>query len=759
MPREKNKAARIIVPLVAFAAGIAVVLGVLTSGQPKNQNPPAAAEQPGEQAAAVEQTPERAPAETSGETPAAEPNDGEPAGEPATSPAGQSDTAPIESTTREDAATQRATVQFIPGLRARPIDPELDAPFRFIGGGDPDTEYELRIDFTPLGAGIEGITLTHEYTSVGERYRALRLDEPGERYVLQQRRFSERSRYTVASLAAHTLEINGQAVGVFSGDGAPIWRQTDASDASATFETIIENGDGEPVVRIVKSYSIRTGFYEVRLEQRVENLTDIPLDIRLYQYGPVDLPADDEGYGGDKRRVRFGTLRPRSEDPQQRFVESSKDPVSRNALIKKIKKNGAQRIWPTEEATENNLSLAWAALSNRYFAFAVHAPISIEAAQSGAQLDRVFRDAETIWGTLLWADTPEETLVLELHSPTFRIDPGQSADLSLGAYAGPKWAEPLRDDPVTSAVGLAELVIFNFGGPCAFCTFQPLAKLLLWFLDTLHDHVVFDWAVAIMILVFCVRLILHPVTKKSQISLQRFSKQMQALAPKQKKLQEKYKDDPKRLQQEMAQLMREEGVNFTGALGCLPMFLQTPVWIALYAMLFFAYELRHEAAFYGVFQSFTGGAWTFLGDLSAPDAFIDFGTGLFSIPLMGEISSFNILPFLLGAVFFVQQKYLTPPPSAAMTPEQQSQQKMIRVMMVVMFPVIMYNAPSGLALYFVTNSSLGILESRHIRAHIDQMDLQPKPKPAARKKVANTASPFAKQRPDAPKYKSRNKKR
>ena len=78
-----------------------------------------------------------------------------------------------------------------------------------------------------------------------------------------------------------------------------------------------------------------------------------------------------------------------------------------------------------------------------------------------------------------------------------------------------------------------------------------------------------------------------------------------------------------------------------------------------------------------------------------------------------------------------------------MTPEQQQQQKIMKVMMVVLFPFMLYNAPSGLTIYFITNSTLGILESRWIRAHIDKSDLEPKkPRPTGgRKKVKNVAPP------------------
>jgi len=206
-------------------------------------------------------------------------------------------------------------------------------------------------------------------------------------------------------------------------------------------------------------------------------------------------------------------------------------------------------------------------------------------------------------------------------------------------------------------------------------------------------------------------------------------------------------------------------VNYAGMLGCLPMFLQMPIWVALYAMLYFSFDLRHEAAFFGVFQTVSGGSWSFLADLSSADHFIDFGTVLFSLPLFGSVSGFNLLPILLGVVFFLQQKYLTPPPSPNMTPEQLQQQKIMKVMMVVMFPVLMYNAPSGLSLYFITNSTLGILESRYIRSHVDKEDLEPAKGDAigpaqrammgqpSRKKVKNQApaNPFGKKRSEKPK--------
>jgi YidC/Oxa1 family membrane protein insertase len=262
------------------------------------------------------------------------------------------------------------------------------------------------------------------------------------------------------------------------------------------------------------------------------------------------------------------------------------------------------------------------------------------------------------------------------------------------------------------------------GGCCSWCTFAWLADALLWFLSFIHDYVVFDWGFAIIALVIVVRLILHPVQKKSQIAMQRFSRAMTAMKPELDALQKKFKEDPARMQQEQMRLFREKGVSPAGCLGgMLPMFAQMPIWMALYAVLFFAFDLRQEPAFFGFFQNF--GGWPFLADLSAQDNFYRFpapiNLWLFSL------SAINLLPVLMGIVFYFQQKYMSPPITPNMSEEQIQQQKIMKWMMVIMFPIMTYIAPSGLTLYILTSTCIGIIESRIIKKQIDAMDLTAKP--------------------------------
>jgi YidC/Oxa1 family membrane protein insertase len=239
---------------------------------------------------------------------------------------------------------------------------------------------------------------------------------------------------------------------------------------------------------------------------------------------------------------------------------------------------------------------------------------------------------------------------------------------------------------------------------------------------------VWDWGIAIIILVITIRLLLHPITKRAQINMMKMSKGMQAIQPELEKLKKKYKDDKQTLQVEMTKLYREKGVNPLGFLGCLPMFLQMPIWVALYAMLYYAIELRHEPAFYGVFQAISGGHWHFLESLSEPDQFIRLFDNVDPFPLLFitfDYSSINILPLLMGVVFFINMKFTTPPPPENESDEQKQmrrQQQMIMKIMPFLMPFFLYSAPSGLTLYICASTGAGILDSYLVRKHIREQE-------------------------------------
>lgn len=645
------------------------------------------------------------------------------------------------------------------------------------GGTSPGYEMELR--FSPVGAGVSELVLANHFEHAGAQQHE----------VLQ--RFLKSAASPIADVgitpfAAFAVYINGERVDLALNAADPTktyWTQL----APGEFEATIVDGEGTPVAKVVRQYRLPVGSYEFTIEQRVENLTAAPLNVKFEQLGPADPPMGPLRYGGDTRRLRFGYMLPAAQDPSRttladEFMITHYQLLEGANLSTPLPTWQGKVMWPNDKSIKNNYELVFAGMTSRYFAVTLQRPAQVQntvaapstppappataapgpgtpgalgagapATPTAGTPDKRLDSIETVerfvvpngnpakvdfmTGVMNFAlgrqRQPAGYAVLRTLSPAATVEPGKSADFSISVYAGPIDTDTIKNEPAAASIGLRSLVAYTFGGPCAFCTFQTLTHLLLLFLETLRNYLTFDWALAIMLLVVCVRTILHPVTRWSQINMLRFGKQMQRVGPKMKALQEKYKGDTQRLREEMARLHSEEGISYAGALGCLPMFLQTPVWIALSAMLFFAFELRHQPAFFGLFQKINGGNWMFLGDLAEPDSLISFGRSI-PIPLlsgfMGPVNSLNILPIIMGVLFYVQQKYMSPPQApGTMSPEMEQQLKIQKVLMVVMFPVFMYNAPSGLALYFLTNSTLGILESKWIRSHVDKSELERKP--------------------------------
>ena len=207
----------------------------------------------------------------------------------------------------------------------------------------------------------------------------------------------------------------------------------------------------------------------------------------------------------------------------------------------------------------------------------------------------------------------------------------------------------------------------------------PIFKLLLWLFQAIGN-----FGLAIIGLTLIVRLLMFPIADKQFRSMAG----MRKVQPKMKALQERFKDDKPRLQQEMLKLYQEEKIN--PAAGCLPIVLQIPIFYALYKVLMVAVEMRH--------QPFA--LW--IKDLSAPDPLTPinlFGLLDFAPP---HFLAIGVLPILLGVTMWLQFK-LNPAP---MDPTQQQIFAIMPwIMMFVMAPFA-----SGLQLYWVTSNVLTILQ-------------------------------------------------
>lgn len=581
------------------------------------------------------------------------------------------------------------------------------------------------LDMSDRGAGVRQITLLDYYKTIDH--------SRGNEYTLLDGIPENRPALAIRAVTIDGIRLD--AIGRFDFDRtlgkrafvSPVWAESDSTNPNHrvyTAEIVDENE--QPIIRIERAFTLGTAPGEILIAQSIENLTNEAHQVQVEQWGAADLPAAHGRYG-DYRRFRFGYLDPRS--TRTVFANEGDYLKQRNSLLgKKVgpkAESTSNLLWPNDTSKENNYSLAWTGVTNRYFAFIV-LPLLDDPANAD---DKRFKSVETVQffldaqvSSVREIDPKAVANIyanLKLTSPIWILKGKQQRDFDIVAYAGPQDQTLFASTEPYRSFRFTELIVYQLG--CAWCTFQWLAHFLIAFLRMIHSAV-FDWGLSIIILVLVVRGLLHPLTKKGQISMQGMQKKMAKLQPEINKLKEKFADNPKKLQQEQMRLYKEHKVNPVGCLGMAPMFLQMPIWVALYAMLYFAIELRQEPMFYGVFQMFNH--WSFLADLSQPDKFIDFGGTLpflKAIPLIGGMTSINILPILMGAFFFLQQKYMTPPNPSA-TPEQQTQQKIMKIIFPLMWPIFLYNAPAGLTMYIMTSSCIGIIESRYIRAHVTAMD-------------------------------------
>jgi YidC/Oxa1 family membrane protein insertase len=249
------------------------------------------------------------------------------------------------------------------------------------------------------------------------------------------------------------------------------------------------------------------------------------------------------------------------------------------------------------------------------------------------------------------------------------------------------FAGPL-DDHVLAEAGRGLPDLHQYGG-----CFWPIssivpaiAQVLLWLMG-FWAWLTGNWGVAIILTTLCLRLCLFPLSKKSAVSMAK----MGELGPKMTLIRERYSDDPRKAQAETMKLWKEHGVSPLS--GCLPIFLQLPIWISMYSVVDMAIEFR-QAPF-----------MLWIKDLSQPDQLAHLP---FTLPLIG--SDFNLLPLIMTVTWFLQAYYAPRSPD----PQMAMQQKMFLFMPIV-FGLMCYSLASALSLYFFMNSLLSMAEQKIIK--------------------------------------------
>ena len=399
--------------------------------------------------------------------------------------------------------------------------------------------------------------------------------------------------------------------------------------------------------RLIKRYEFERGEYRFKLTVTLtdmQSLTGINFNGSAYtlSFGPQIGP-------------RFNKL--------DRFYDYRENHTYIGGKLKKAKDN---------DVILDNRMTAWASISGKYFAFIA--------------IPKVFAEY-----TLGFSNREEPGL-----QTTSRFFITRSAinvprvDDTYFFYLGPKTLDELRkydQHPELREDNLSKLA--SSRGILA-----PLERVLKWMLQGLYK-VVRNYGIAIILLTLIIKILFFPLTKKgSQATLR-----MQALAPKIKELQEKYKDNPKKLQAEMANFYKQEGYNPLA--GCLPMLLQIPIFIAMYGLFNNHFELRGA--------SFIPG-W--IPDLSVPEFLVQFTN--FRVPILNW-DALRALPFIYVGSQLLYGKVTQMPGQQSAT-----QMKFMLYVMPIIFFFILYNVPSGLLIYWIFSNLFTLVQQVIIQKYFNK---------------------------------------
>jgi YidC/Oxa1 family membrane protein insertase len=396
-----------------------------------------------------------------------------------------------------------------------------------------------------------------------------------------------------------------------------------------SFSKSLDNG-----LKIVKRYGFKSGEYTIDLNVEVQNPTskEISTEIGLEWIGKVELrkyaDRSDKDFGLSyalmkEKKVEVKNLAGRGASGCTPGCSSKKTTIE-----------------PFEFTSKGNIE--WFSFEGEYFAAVMIPP------PPGEDIALTVRGDE------------KDLLNAGLILPSAAIRPHRNIRLPFRIYLGPKKAGRLK----ALGVGAEHLVNFGF--------FGFLGKPILWVINLTHS-VTGNYGIDIIIISILIKVIFLPLTQISFKSM----KEMQKVQPEMKRLQEMYKNDKAKLQQEVMLLYKRRKINPLS--GCLPMLIQIPVFIALYNVLQNTFEMRHAPFF----------LW--IRDLSAKD------------PIY-------ITPLVMGATMVIQQK---------MTPSgtDPAQAKMF-MLMPVLFTFLFLNFPSGLVIYWLVNNVLSIAHQYYLNKRL-----------------------------------------
>ncbi|KAF0240937.1 MAG: preprotein translocase subunit, partial [Planctomycetota bacterium] len=353
------------------------------------------------------------------------------------------------------------------------------------------------------------------------------------------------------------------------------WEALDAPAGEARYRYTTPDG-----LRIVKTIGFGPEKHALRLKLEVENISETPLARGLELVGAAGIvqeasggiyPSDAAGLWRDGKTYSVDTY-------------SSGGCCGPSAPLKDL----------TAKMRETDASLiSWNAAVNKYFvcaiiprdedrpavarfrAWAIEFPAEAKRKLAYEKIGRSDPKAKAL------LDWTVNTVAISAVLKDRTWQKGEKSSTEWVIFAGPKEGDALGDGRFKD-LRLGDLLDFGW--------FGFISKILLWIMGGMH-FVFRNWGVAVIALVLIVRLCIFPISKRAQVSMFR----MQKLQPQLKVIQERYKGDPSRVNAETMKFMKEQGVNPIG--GCLPLFLQLPIFLGLYNALLSDIHLRQQPFF------------------------------------------------------------------------------------------------------------------------------------------------------------------
>jgi YidC/Oxa1 family membrane protein insertase len=459
---------------------------------------------------------------------------------------------------------------------------------------------------------------------------------------------------------------------------------------------------------IYKTYTLLPDTYRFDIAIRIANLSDKPVEKILGLWGPVGVTNDAARNSAEHSRIALY-----ASTDSKRYVQFEDSPTV--AAIREdvadINEDLAAEGLPTEDWVEAR-RLDDIDADDRFLV--VHG-IRTQYFLAFLAADPDMRDKRWSGYVLPIKDNSQHAAV-SLIAPKLEVAPGQSGEVRMRLYAGPRqktdletaWlANPPKDDELK--LQWNEMATSGF--------WDVIAAPLVWLLGHLTNLVGAGFAIILLTLI--VRFALSPLSYRGQKSMATYTQKMKVVKPKLDAIKEKYagrKDQQSQLKMltETRAAMKEQNVGMLPLGGCLPMLIQLPIFIGLYRAFGAAFFLRQES-------------FLWIHDLSLPDATISastyLGDGWLSFLAHNGWLTFNLLP-ILWIILSVLQFKLQPKPD---DPQQAAMQKN----MAFIFPIMglmFYGFAAGFSFYFIISSLYSIAESKLVKRSLIKQGVVPDPK-------------------------------